>query len=79
MGQRGSYTYVYATHWNRIYGSFDLEPGVRGIRISPICFSDNGVFSVLIDDIYLGDGVGATIFFNGFETGTTEHWDTTSP
>jgi hypothetical protein len=38
-----------------------------------------GIFSVLIDDIYLGEGVGAIIFNDGFESGSTSVWSAQMP
>ncbi len=78
MDLMGFYTYVY-TYWSRIGSTIDLDPAVRGIRISPICFSSTGVFSVHIDDIYLGVGVGAIIFNDGFESGSTSVWSAEVP
>lgn len=78
MGAGGTYTYVYA-HWSRIGTTINLDPAIRGIRISPICFSSTGVFSVRIDDIYLGEGVGAIIFNDGFESGSTSVWSAGVP
>jgi len=74
MGSSGYYNEVFASRWARIGGTFDLDPTIRGIRISPICFSMTGVFSIRIDDIYLGKGVGAIIFNDGFESGSTSVW-----
>jgi hypothetical protein len=79
MGQRGYYNAVSTSSWSRIGGTFDLEPTIRGIRISPICFSLGGTISVRIDDVYLGDGVGAIIFNDGFESGNTSIWSAESP
>jgi hypothetical protein len=78
LGSGGVYTYVYA-HWSRIGTTRNLDPTTRGIRISPICFSMTGTFSIRIDDIYLGEGVGAIIFNDGFESGSTSVWSAEVP
>jgi hypothetical protein len=77
MGSKGYYNDVFASDWARIGGTFDLEPSIRGIRISPICYSLVGAFSIRIDDVYLGEGVGAIIFNEGFECGDTSIWSAT--
>jgi hypothetical protein len=79
MGQRGYYRDVSASDWTWIGGTFDLDPTIRGIRISPICFSSTGVFAIRIDDVYLGEGVGAIIFNDGFESGNTSVWSAVVP
>ncbi len=79
MGSRGTYTAISSTSWTRIGLTLDLDPAIRGIRISPICFSFGGTVSVRIDDIYLGEGVGAIIFNDGFESGSTSVWSAAVP
>jgi hypothetical protein len=79
MGLSGYYNAVSASSWSRIGGTLDLDPTIRGIRISPICYSSTGVFSVRIDDIYLGEGVGAIIFNDGFESGDPFIWSVSVP
>jgi hypothetical protein len=79
MGSSGYYDEVFASRWARIGATFDLDPTIRGIRISPICFSMTGVFSIRIDDIYLGKGVGEIIFNDGFESGSTSVWSAQMP
>jgi hypothetical protein len=79
MGQNGYYNAVFASKWARIGGTVNLDQSIRGIRISPICFSMTGVFSIRMDDVYLGEGVGAIIFNDGFETGNTSVWSSHVP
>lgn len=79
MGSRGWYTNVFSQVWTWIGGSFDLDPGVRGIRISPICYSMVGTFSVRIDDVYLGEGVSTILFIGCFESGDTTGWSSAVP
>lgn len=79
MGLQGYYNLVFTSRWARIGGTLELDPSIRGIRISPICFSSEGTFSVRIDDIYMGEGVGAIIFNDGFESGHTGAWSSTIP
>ncbi len=79
LGSSGSCNAVFASSWARIGTTRNLDPSIRGIRISPICFSSTGVFSILIDDIYLGEGVGAIIFNDGFESGSTSVWSAQMP
>jgi len=79
MGGGGHYQAVFASRWTRIGGTVELDPSIRGIRISPICFSSLGTFSIHIDDIYLGEGVGAIIFNDGFESGDTTVWSAEVP
>jgi hypothetical protein len=79
MGLHGYYNAVFASTWSRIGATMDLDPTIRGIRISPICFSSTGVFSVRIDDIYLGEHVGAIVFNDGFESGSASAWSAEVP
>lgn len=79
MGLQGRYNAVFAWRWARIGATIELDPSIRGIRISPICFSSVGTFSIRIDDIYLGEGVGAIIFNDGFESGDTSVWSAEVP
>lgn len=78
MGGGGTYTAISTSSWTRIGGTFDLDPAIRGIRISAICFSFGGMVTVRIDDIYLGVGVGAIIFNDGFESSDTSAWGSTT-
>jgi len=78
-GGRGTYNAVSASRWTWIGGLDDLDPAVRGIRISTICFSILGAFTMRIDDIYLREGLSDPIFGDGFETGNTSAWSTIAP
>jgi hypothetical protein len=79
MGLSGFYNAVSASSWSRISGTLDLDPSIRGVRVSAICASPAGQFSVRIDDIYLGEGVSGAIFRDGFESGNTSDWTTAAP
>jgi len=79
MGLNGFYGNVSASDWTWIGGTLNLDPSIRGIRISSVCESLAGGFSVQIDDIYLGEGVRAIIFNDGFESGSTSVWSAEVP
>lgn len=65
--------------WTWVGGQTLLEPTVAGIRIAVQCSSTSDPFTVRIDDIYLGEGVGDAIFLDGFEFGDTSAWSATVP
>jgi hypothetical protein len=79
MGLSGYYDDVSASVWSWIGGTLALDPSIRGIRISAICYSLVGAFTVRIDDVYLGEGVGPIIFMDGFEIGSTSMWSAAVP
>jgi hypothetical protein len=79
MGLTGFYRGVSASEWTWIGGTLDLDPLIRDIRISPICYSPVGAFTVRIDDVYLGEDAGPIIFMDGFDIGNTSMWSTVIP
>jgi len=74
MGLHGYYNDVSASDWTWIGGTLNLDSSIRGIRVSPICYSLVGTFSVRIDDVYLGEDVGPIIFIDGFDIGNASNW-----
>jgi len=62
--------------WNRVQGEFPTAPGSVEVRVS--CSGDFD-FTVRIDDIYLGEGLGSAIFSDGFEQGDTGRWSSATP